>query len=126
MIVFQQIRNATVKLQYPGGTFMIDPWLTDACDPIEREQAVAARRFIPKPVCPLPAPVGALVGDVDWFLLTHCHPHGGGVSRAPEPETVERGIDGEPIRGTGTHPGGRGIHSDMNDQNACSAAMSEE
>ena len=52
MIVFQQIRNATVKLQYPGGTFMIDSWLTDACDPIEREQAVAARRFIPKPVCP--------------------------------------------------------------------------
>jgi L-ascorbate metabolism protein UlaG (beta-lactamase superfamily) len=74
MIVFQQIRNATVKLQYPGGTFMIDPWLTDACDPIEREQAVAARRFIPKPVCPLPVPAEALTGDVDWFLLTHCHP----------------------------------------------------
>ena len=74
MIVFQQIRNATVKLQYPGGTFMIDPWLTDACDPIEREQAVAARRFIPKPVCSLPAPAEALTGDVDWFLLTHFHP----------------------------------------------------
>ena len=41
MIVFQQIRNATVKLKYPGGTFMIDSWLMDACDPIEREQAVA-------------------------------------------------------------------------------------
>ena len=27
--------------RYPGGTFMIDPWLTDACDPIEGEQAVA-------------------------------------------------------------------------------------
>ena len=53
---------------------MIDPWLTDACDPIEREQAVAARRFIPKPVCPLPALAGALTGDVDWFLLTHFHP----------------------------------------------------
>ena len=74
MIVFQQIRNATVKLKYPGGTFMIDPWLMDACDPIERERAVAARRFIPKPVCPLPAPAGALTGDVDWFLLTHYHP----------------------------------------------------
>lgn len=41
MIIFQQICNATVKLKYPGGTFMIVPWLTDACDPIEREQAVA-------------------------------------------------------------------------------------
>ena len=74
MIVFQQIRNATVKLKYSGGTFMIDPWLTDACDPIEREQAVAARRFIPKPVCPLPMTAEALTGDVDWFLLTHFHP----------------------------------------------------
>ena len=55
MIVFQQIRNATVKLKYSGGTFMIDPWLLDICEPLEREQAVAARRFIPKPVCPLPA-----------------------------------------------------------------------
>ena len=74
MIVFQQIRNATVKLKYPGGIFMIDPWLMDACDPIEREQAVAARRFIPKPICPLPMPAEALTGDVDWFLLTHYHP----------------------------------------------------
>lgn len=74
MIVFQQIRNATVKLKYPDGIFMIDPWLMDACDPIEREQAVAARRFIPKPVCPLLAPAEALTGDVDWFLLTHFHP----------------------------------------------------
>ena len=63
MIVFLQIRNATVELKYPGGTFMIDPWLTDACDLIERMRAVAARRFIPKPVCPLPAPAGALTGD---------------------------------------------------------------
>ena len=58
MIIFQQIRNATVKLKYPGVTFMIDPWLSDVCEPLERAQAVAARRFIPKPVCPLPAPAG--------------------------------------------------------------------
>ena len=74
MIVFHQIRNATVKLKYPGLTFMIDPWLTDACDPIEREQALAVCRFIPKPVCPLPMAAEALTGDVDWFLLTHFHP----------------------------------------------------
>ena len=74
MIVFQQIRNATVKLKFPGGTFMIDPWLMDACDPQERERAVAARRFIPKPICLLPMPAEALMGDVDWFLLTHFHP----------------------------------------------------
>ena len=29
MITFQQIRNATTKLYYPGAAFMIDPWLMD-------------------------------------------------------------------------------------------------
>ncbi len=33
MITFQQIRNATVKLKYPGVSFMIDPWLMDVCAP---------------------------------------------------------------------------------------------
>jgi len=84
MIVFQQIRNATVKLKYSGGTFMIDPWLMDACDPIERERAVAVRRFIPKPICPLPAPAEALAGDVDWFLLTHFHPDHFSADHLPE------------------------------------------
>lgn len=32
MITFQQIRNATIKLQYASVSFMIDPWLMNACD----------------------------------------------------------------------------------------------
>ncbi len=74
MITFQQIRNATVKLKYPGVSFMIDPWLMDVCAPEEREQAVMTRSFIPKPICPLPAAAEDLVADVDFFLLTHIHP----------------------------------------------------
>ena len=74
MITFQQIRNATTKLYYPGVTFMIDPWLMDECPSEERDRAVATHSFIPKPICPLPAPAGELIADVDFFLLTHFHP----------------------------------------------------
>ena len=74
MITFRQIRNATVKLQYPGVSFMVDPWLMDACTPEECNQAVATRSFIPKPICPLPASPEELTSDVDYYLLTHFHP----------------------------------------------------
>ena len=74
MITFQQIRNATTKLYYPGVVFMIDPWLMDECPPEERDRAVATRSFIPRPICPLPAPAEELIADVDFFLLTHFHP----------------------------------------------------
>ena len=74
MITFRQIRNATVKLHYPGVSFMIDPWLMDACTPEERDQAVATRSFIPKPICPLPVSPKELTSDVDYYLLTHFHP----------------------------------------------------
>lgn len=74
MITFQQVRNATVKLMIPGITFMIDPWLMDACGAEERDAALAARSFIPKPVCPLPASADEIIHDVDAFLVTHIHP----------------------------------------------------
>ena len=74
MITFQQIRNATTKLYYPGAAFMIDPWLMDECLAEERDRAMATRSFIPKPICPLPAPAEELIADVDFFLLTHFHP----------------------------------------------------
>ena len=74
MITFQQLRNATVKLEYPDVSFMIDPWLMDACAPEERDQALATHGFIPKPICALPAPAEELIAGVDFFILTHNHP----------------------------------------------------
>lgn len=74
MITFQQIRNATIKLYYPGVTFMIDPWLMNICDSVERDRAVASHSFIPKPICSLPASAEELTSDVDYYLLTHFHP----------------------------------------------------
>ena len=53
MIIFEQIRSATVKLIYDGVTFMIDPWLADACTEEEKARVLAEHRFIEKPVCPL-------------------------------------------------------------------------
>ena len=73
MIMFQQIRNATVKLRYPGVTFLVDPWLSEPCSPAERAQALQTRSFIPKPVCPLPMPPEEILADVDVILTTHLH-----------------------------------------------------
>lgn len=73
MTLFQQIRNATVKLQYPGVTFLVDPWLSEPCTPGEKAQALQTRRFIEKPICPLPAPPEEILKDVDVILTTHLH-----------------------------------------------------
>ena len=73
MISFQQIRNATVKLKFPGVTFLIDPWLSAPCSPEEKAEALQTRRFIPKPVCPLPMPPEEILADVDVILATHLH-----------------------------------------------------
>ena len=73
MISFQQIRNATVKLSYPGVTFLIDPWLSEPCASEERAEALRTRRFIPKPVCPLPIPPEKILKNVDVILTTHLH-----------------------------------------------------
>ena len=73
MISFQQIRNATVRLSYPGVTFLVDPWLSEPCTGEERAQALRTRSFIPKPVCPLPAPPEEVLADVDVILTTHLH-----------------------------------------------------
>ena len=73
MISFQQIRNATVRLSCPGVTFLIDPWLSEPCAPEERAQALRTRRFIPKPVCPLPAPPEEILRNADVILATHLH-----------------------------------------------------
>ena len=73
MISFQQIRNATVKLQYPGVAFLVDPWLSEPCSGEERVQALQTRSFIEKPICPLPMPPEEILKDVDVILATHLH-----------------------------------------------------
>ena len=78
----QQIRNATLKINYAGKNFLIDPWLIggqkfgrfidipgkpfNTPDPV-REQ-------IPMPIYDLPLSVNEILRDVDYYILTHIHP----------------------------------------------------
>ena len=78
----KQIRNATLKINYAGKVFLVDPWLIGGQkfgrfvdiqgkpfhtpDPI-REQ-------IPMPIYDLPATVEEILRDVDCYIVTHLHP----------------------------------------------------
>ena len=75
----QQIRNATLKIQYGGHTFLVDPWLlkkgafgtfrNTTFRPLTED-----REDIPMPLVDLPAPKEEILKDVDAYILTHFHP----------------------------------------------------
>lgn len=78
----KQIRNATLKIEYAGKTFLIDPWLTGkgefgsfadvpgfpfkVPDPMKNQ--------IPMPINGLPESVDKILAGVDYYLVTHIHP----------------------------------------------------
>lgn len=79
---FQQIRNATTKLEYGGTTFLVDPWLADTgamgsfrqinnpdFSPMLDEQL-----DIPMPMCGLPMAADEVLKGVDAYIVTHVHP----------------------------------------------------
>ena len=58
----QQIRNATVRINYGGKSFLIDPWLMDkdamGCFADTPFRCVdQSKENIPMPMCALPMPV---------------------------------------------------------------------
>ncbi len=55
-MLFQQIRSASVKVKCANVCFLVDPWLMDVCSDAEREEVLADRHFISKPIVPLPMP----------------------------------------------------------------------
>ena len=72
----QQIRSATLKLNFAGTTFLIDPWLASrwamGCfadlggrftvpDPV--------KRHIPMPICPLPISITANKGALSVLIM---------------------------------------------------------
>lgn len=65
-----QIRNATLKLNYAGATFLIDPMLA------EKEAwegfAGTARSWLRNPMVSLPLSLEALL-EVDAVIVTHTH-----------------------------------------------------
>lgn len=80
-IQIQQIRNATVKANYNGKIFLIDPWLAPkgamgsfnslntGFNPVDPERA-----NIPMPMCELPFSIKEILDGVDYYILTHVHP----------------------------------------------------
>lgn len=102
-MIFQQIRNATIKLTYNTVCFLIDPWLQDVCTDEEREQAAVNKSFIAKPVVPLPMPVSGILRDVDICIVTHYHPDHFTPDHLPAdlPFVCQNASDAETIRSQG-------------------------
>lgn len=77
---FQQIRNATVKIEYAGSTFLVDPWLAPkgAMGTFRQfPEAVPTREEqldLPMPMTELPMSVAEVLAGVDAVILTHVHP----------------------------------------------------
>lgn len=77
-----QIRNATLKLEFGGKTFLVDPWLIGAMKfgrfvdipgkPFSTPDPV--REQIPMPLYELPATVEEILRGVDFYVVTHIHP----------------------------------------------------
>ena len=69
---FQQIRGATVKLNFAGTSFLIDPFFApkDAYPPL----TACHHPNLRWPTVELPLPTQEIVKDVDAAIITHLHP----------------------------------------------------
>ncbi|WP_125769491.1 MBL fold metallo-hydrolase [Companilactobacillus furfuricola] len=66
-----EIRNATVKLQFNGTTFLIDPMLADkgTYEPMSNQQGNTERN----PIVELPMSLEEILDGVDAVIVTHDH-----------------------------------------------------
>lgn len=78
-MIFEQIRNATIRIHYNGTTFLIDPWLAPKgsmgsfYDLGENAQVHPEQAFLKMPLCDLPKPVEEILAGVDAYIITHIH-----------------------------------------------------
>lgn len=67
---FTQVRNATVRFEYAGQKFLVDPWL-------QEQGAMGPFFFDPNglhnPLTPLPEPAAEILKDIDAYIVTHVH-----------------------------------------------------
>lgn len=79
-MIIEQIRNATVRIEYAGKNLLIDPWLTAKGDMGSFDDLTAfqvpdpMKSAIKMPICDLPKSVDEILVDIDAYLLTHLHP----------------------------------------------------
>ncbi len=70
----QQIRNATLKIDYCGQTILLDPWLQDKGTGFSAKAVKPEMNGMRNPLNDLPFPPEAVLHDVDFCLVTHIHP----------------------------------------------------
>lgn len=72
-MLIQQIRNATLKIQYDGITFLIDPWFQDQGTGFSAKAVRPEMQGIKCPMNALPDTPENILKDVDYCLVTHLH-----------------------------------------------------
>lgn len=70
----QQIRNATLKIQYGTQTILLDPWLQDKGTGFSAKTVNTDMAGIKNPLNDLPMPVSNILDGVDCCLVTHIYP----------------------------------------------------
>ena len=78
---FEQIRNATIILEYDNKKFLIDPWLapkgtmgTFKDSGMTKETIDPKHNEIAMPICDLPKSINEILNNIDYYILTHIHP----------------------------------------------------
>lgn len=85
-VKFQQIRNATVKLDYAGTTFLVDPML--AKKGAYPGFAGTYNSHLRNPLVELPLPLADVL-KADAIVVTHTHPdHWDGAAKASVPKAM--------------------------------------
>lgn len=70
----QQIRNATLKIQYSSITILLDPWLQDRGTGPSFTPVRGKMIGMKNPLNDLPLPPNKILNGVDFCLVTHIHP----------------------------------------------------
>lgn len=72
-MVIQQIRNATLKIEYAGLTFLIDPWFQNQGTGFSAKAVKPEMQGIKCPMNALPDTPETILKGVDYCLVTHLH-----------------------------------------------------
>lgn len=90
-----QLRNATIKLEYNGIVFLIDPMLSKkgTYPPVDNDHGNTERN----PIVELPMPVGDIIEGIDAVIVTHDHiDHWDGAAEELIPKDMVIFVQGEP------------------------------
>ena len=72
-MLFRQIRNATVVLEYAGKRLLVDPWLIDKGTGPAFQAMEPQMQAVHSPVVDLPMRAEELIQDIDAVYITHIH-----------------------------------------------------